>query len=671
MMRIMKKFTLICILALTGFTPFLQAQYIYDYKRTADQYFEQKDFYSAAQYYSKALGTFSIKPGEYRPYQVERGGKKKEQKLKDYEQVVYRLAESYRMYNDFGNAEKYYAESVTFDTSLFPMARYWYGVTIRANAKKGEDYERALEQLTAFRQGYKAYDDFSKRTDLEIKNCEFAIEEMKYPPRYEVVKVSGNINQGGANYAIVPVSANTVYFTSSRPDSMLLAKKANPFVNTLYMATGNNASYESREKVSIPTDKGIEQGAAAITPDGNTLFLTRWNSKDGAKKSTIYRSSRTGNGWSEPQALDASINVPGYSAKEPSVSADGKYFLFVSDRSGGKGGFDIWYAALNSGGTLSAPQNIGNTINSDGDESAPFYEPNKQTLIFSTNGRVGFGGQDFFSSRSAGNFGGWSTPENLGYPINSAKDDQYYTGLSPDKALNKGFISSDRESVCCLEIFAVKRKAKMAGGMVLDCETNKPLAGAKITLLDSTQRNVLETQTSGIGGNYMFEIEMNKKYKVLIEKENYFSKNFNFNSEQLTMVDSMMNPTVCLKRFELDKPIVLNDIYYDYNKATLRPESRNNLDSLYFLLLDNPKMEIELGAHTDSKGTDAYNLKLSNARAKSCVDYLISKGIEEKRIVSKGYGETRPVAPNTLPNGADNPDGRQQNRRTEFKVLRN
>ncbi len=211
----------------------------------------------------------------------------------------------------------------------------------------------------------------------------------------------------------------------------------------------------------------------------------------------------------------------------------------------------------------------------------------------------------------------------------------------------------------------------MAGGMVLDCETNKPLAGAKITLLDSTQRNVLETQTTGMGGNYMFEIEMNKKYKVLIEKENYFSKNFNFNSEQLTMVDSMMNPTVCLKRFELNKPIVLNDIYYDYNKATLRQESKVILDSLYYLLLDNPKMEIELGAHTDSKGTDAYNLKLSNARAKSCVDYLIGKGIEQRRIVSKGYGETRPVAPNTLPNGADNPEGRQQNRRTEFKVLRN
>ncbi len=671
MMSLMKKFTLICILALTGVFHNLQAQYVTDYKRTADQYFEQKDYYSAAQYYSKALGTFNVKPGEYRPYQVEHSGKKKQQKLKDYEQVVYRLAESYRMYNDFGNAEKYYGEAVQFDSTLFPQARYWYGLTIRANAKKSEDYERAWEQLSAFRRGQKSYDDYSKKADMEIKNCEFAIEEMKYPPRYEVVKVSGNINQGGANYAIVPVADRMVYFTSSRPDSMMLAKKGNPFVNTLYVAMGDNASYESREKVSIPTDKGIEQGAAAITPDGKTLFLTRWNSKDGSKKSSIYKSTRTGNGWSEPQPLDATINAPGYSSKEPSVSSDGKYFLFVSDRSGGKGGFDIWYASIGSGGTLSAAQHIGATLNSDGDESAPFYDPAKQTLIFSSNGRVGLGGQDFYSAKSAGNFGGWSTPQNMGYPINSAKDDQYYTGLSPDKALNKGFISSDRESVCCLEIFAVKRRAKMAGGMVLDCETNKPLAGAKITLLDSTQRNVLESQTTGFGGNYTFEIEMNKKYKVLIEKENYFSKNFTFNSEQLTMVDSMMNPTVCLKRFEIDKPIVLNDIFYDYNKATLRPESKLILDSLYFLLLDNPKMEIELGAHTDSKGTDAYNLKLSNNRAKSCVDYLISKGIEQKRILSKGYGETRPVAPNTLPNGSDNPDGRQQNRRTEFKVLRN
>lgn len=668
-MNLMKKFTLILILIAGCSLNALQAQLVYDYKRTADNYFEQKDYYSAAQYYSKALGTFTVKPGEYRPYQLSKDGKSKQKKLKDYEQVVYRLAESYRMYYDYSNAEKWYAEAVNFDPVQFPLTGFWYGTCIRANAKTAADYEKALAQFQQFKQSYKGTDEYSNRTALEIKNCEFAAEEMKYPPRYEVVKVTGNINQGGANYAPVPVSSNTFYFTSSRPDSALLEKKANPFINTLYVARGDQNSFESNEKLAIPMEKGIEQGAAAITPDGNTMYLTRWTKKDGNKQSTIYRSARSGSNWAEPQPLDANINAPGYNAKEPYVTADGKYFLFVSDRPGGKGKFDIWYSTINTGGVLSAPNNMGNTINTIEEESAPFYDPVKKILVFSTNGRVGFGGMDFFSSK--GSFGGWSVPENMGYPMNAAKDDLYYAALASDNALQKGYISSDRESVCCLEIFAVKRKVKLAGGLVLDCDGSKPLEGAKITLLDSTQRNVLETQTTGPAGNYSFEVEMNKKYKVLVEKENYFSKNFNFSAEQLSMVDSLMNPTVCLKRFEIDKPIVINDIFYDYNKSSLRPESKLILDSLYYLLLDNPKMEIELGAHTDSKGTDAYNLKLSNARAKSCVDYLLGKGIPQNRVISKGYGESRPIAPNTLPNGKDNPNGRQQNRRTEFKVLKN
>lgn len=665
MMNLMKRFTLICILALAGLFSSLQAQYVQDYKRTADLYFEQKDFYSAAQYYSKALGTFSVKPGEYRPYQLDKDGKSKQKKLKDYEQVVYRLAESYRMYNDFGNAAKYYEEATNFDAAQFPLARYWYAVCVRSNAKTSADYEKALAQFKQFKGGYKTFDDHSKNADLEIKNCEFAIEEMQYPPRYEVAKVTGNINQGGANYAPVPVNDRTFYFTSSRPDSSLINKKTNPFINTLYVATGDQGNFNSREKVTIPMEKGVEQGVASIAPDGNTLYVTRWTVKDGQKKSSIYRSIRSGNGWTEPKLL---FKAAEYNDKEPFVTADGKYLLFASDRPGSAGKFDLWVSSIN-GGSISEPSNMGKTLNSPGDESAPFYDPAKQVLIFSSNGRVGFGGQDFFSSK--GDFSNaWSTPENMGYPINSAKDDQYYAGLTPASAMQKGFISSDRESICCLEIFAFKRRVKMAGGMVLDCETNKPLQGAKITLLDSMQKAV-EVQQSGIAGNYMFEVEMNKKYRVVIEKDNYFSKNYTFNTEQLSMVDSMMNPTVCLKRFEINKPIVINDIFYDYNKATLRPESKLILDSLYYLLLDNPKMEIELGAHTDSKGTDAYNLKLSNARAKSCVDYLVGKGIPTSRVVSKGYGESRPVAPNTLPNGKDNPDGRQLNRRTEFKVLRN
>ncbi|MCK7558323.1 OmpA family protein [Chitinophaga sedimenti] len=217
----------------------------------------------------------------------------------------------------------------------------------------------------------------------------------------------------------------------------------------------------------------------------------------------------------------------------------------------------------------------------------------------------------------------------------------------------------------------MKRKSKMLGGMVLDCETRQPLSGARVTLLDTINNKIIDQQTIDASGLYTFEVEVKKRYKVLVEKENYFSKGMQVSTNPLENMDTLMSPSLCLNRYEIGKAIILKDIFYDYNKADLRQQSLVVLDTLYQIMIDNPAITIELSAHTDSKGTDAYNLKLSEARAQSCVNYLISKGIARSRLESKGYGESKPIAPNNLPNGKDNPDGRQLNRRTEFKVLRN
>lgn len=643
----------------------LQAQYVYDYKRTGDVYYEAKDYYSAAQYYQRALGTFKINPNEILPYQP--GSKGKETgKVKDYETVKYRLAESYRMYNDFGNAEKYYEEVVSYNNpDLFPLARFWYGVCLRANSK----YPEAIDQFKQFKDKYTKVDDITSRVALEIASCEFAISEASRTPGYIVTKLNGDVNVGGANYAPALLGKNLLLYTSSRPDTTVLEKKKkeNPYINSLFQADGKDAAFSNSRPLAIPEVKGVDQGVSAITPDGNSIFLTRWTNKNGVKAAAIYVSTRSGNNWSEPKPLGPNVNVDGYSSMQPFVTADGKYLLFASNRPGGMGKNDLWYSMLDKN-TPGAARNMGTGINTRDEEQAPFYDGDRHMLIFSSDGRVGLGGLDFYSSE--GDFSSWAVPKNLGAPLNSPKDDIYYAAADWSHPMNGGYISSDRESVCCLELFYIKRISKSIHGMVMDCDNNLPLSGAKITLIDTIQQKVLQQVTLDETGRYRFEVEAKRNYKIMAEKENYFSKAIYINTDQLEKVDSMESPSICLKRYEIGKPIILKDIYYDFDKATLRPQSLIVLDTVVSIMQDNPNIIIEMSAHTDSKGKDEYNMKLSQRRAQSCVDYLISRGIPSSRMIAKGYGESRPIAPNTLPNGKDNPEGRQLNRRTEFKVLR-
>jgi OOP family OmpA-OmpF porin len=659
----MKKITLYWLITLTCAVSTVNAQYVYDYRHSADIFYAARDYYSAAQYYNKALGTFKLKPEEVLPYAVAKAGKTNT-KFKDYQTIVNRLAESYRLYNDYGNAEKWYAQAAGFNNPEFPLARYWYAVCLRANGK----YQEALEQFKQFKQSYTTADDVSTRATLEMACCEFAIAEESAIPRYTIAKINGNVNEGGANYAPVQLNNNTLLFTSSRPENNNTEKKGNPYVNTLYTSQGTDNNFGVCQKLNIPAAKGMDQGTATISPNGSTMYLTRWNMKGGLKQSAIYVSNRQGNGWTEPKILGPNVNVEGYNSMQPFITTDGKYLLFSSNRPGGMGKNDLWYCSIENGNP-GAARNMGTNINSKDEDQAPFYDTEKSILVFSSDGRVGLGGLDFFQCE--GTFGNWGTPKNMGKPLNSPKDDIYYAASNAIHPLAGGYISSDRESVCCLEIFGVKKIAKTVYGLILDCDNDLPLTGAKVTLLDTAKQVVLQQVTLDETGRYSFEVDMQRQYKIMAEKENYFSKAIYFNTDSLVIVDSLMNPTICLKHYEIGKAIILKDIYYDFNKATLRDQSKIVLDTVVAIMKDNENIVIEMSAHTDSKGSDSYNMKLSQRRAQSCVDYLIEMGIPPSRMIAKGYGKTRPIAPNTLPNGKDNPDGRQLNRRTEFKVLRN
>ena len=650
------------------------AQFVTNSRRVADIYFQNKEYYAASEYYKKALNISTATDtaaGVVTPYGFEKKVKEADPKQEDYEYNVYQLASSLRLYKNYKDAQAWYAIAVNFTNPRYALSPYWYGETLRANQK----YDEAILAYNAFLTKYKQEDEYTKDAKMEISSCRFAMFENKYPRLFQLEKLGNNINQAGSNYTPYLVN-NNFYFTSSRPvaksgkDEVLedntgkskVSKKQSPYVNAVYEVSGSPLSKNiSLQKVSAATTNK-ESAAPAFHPSGKIMYMTSWTAK-GTKK--IYQYNAVVGGaakWSEPLELGNQVNVNGFNAMQPFVTKDGKFFIYASDRPGGQGKYDLWYCPLLGDGSLGAAVNMGPEINTREDEQAPYYNSKTGKLLYSSNGKIGLGGMDFYESD--GDFSKWSQPRNMGYPFNSSKDDMYFTPLNDDDT--EGYVSSDRASLCCLEIFHIKVKYLSIQGVVLDCNTKKPLEGVEVTLTDSLGQ---EKMTSGASGQYAFRVTNNRMLKLRAEKEDYFSKELTYTYDLLS-ADTLFNPLLCLVPMVIDKPIVLQDIYYDFDRDSLKEESKVVLDDLYKIMTDNPKIEIELSAHTDNIGTEAYNDDLSNRRAKSCVDYLVSKGIPASRMTSKGYGFHKSVAPNQLSDGTDNPAGRQMNRRTEFKVTK-
>jgi OOP family OmpA-OmpF porin len=646
------------------------AQFVTNSKRVADVYFQNKEYYAAAEYYKKALQISADSVGFVVPYGFESKIKEESPKKDDYEYCVFQLAEALRLYKNFTDAEKWYAMAKDFTNPRYVLSSFWYAETLRSNQKFGE----AITAFNDFLAKYKVKDTYAAKAKTEIASCQFALYELKYPRLFKLSRLQNDINDKGSNYTPT-IKGGNFYFTSSRPigsggkkevltdKNAKVAKKETPFLNAIYVASGNPLTESISIKKTAVEGKDRESAAPAFHPNGKVAYLTSWTTQGNKKIYQLNATPGATKDWSEPIELGNQINVKGFNAIQPFVTRDGRFLVFSSDRPGGSGKYDLWYAAIRVDGSLGVAMNMGDKINTPDDEQAPYYNAGTKRLLYSSNGKIGMGGFDFYESD--GDFSQWSEPRNLGYPFNSSKDDLYFTPLDNDDA--EGYVSSDRESVCCLEIFHVKREYLVIQGILLDCNTLKPLPDAVITLADSVQQFKATTDETG---RYTFKVNSNRHFKLTAEKEKYFSKVISFSYDQMAQKDTLFSPELCLIPFEMDKPIVLKDVLYEFDKATLTEDSKEKLDHLYTIMVDNPSIEIELSAHTDSKGLDIYNLDLSNRRAKSCVDYLAGKGIAANRMTSKGYGETRPIAPNELANGKDNPAGRALNRRTEFKVTK-
>ena len=647
----------------------VKAQYVVDYLKAADNYYKRADYYSATLYYGKYLASNSSgNRGDYNPYAVAVKDAKKKKTAGDSRQLaLYHLAESFRQLNFPAKAAEYYKQVLDFDKARYPLIRYHYAVCLRSLQQFGE----AEQAFSDFLEEYKTEDSYTEAARKEILNLRFIQAQLKKKDLkwYTVKKIAAPINTTGASYAPVWIADNVLLFTSTRPDSP--AGKNQVFVNRIYKAFYGDSTNVTVSLSDLPETKG-HQGAPGFTPDGRTVFFTRWMISDGKKTSAIYSSHKDTKGWSTPVA-DSLLNTPSYNTQQPFVMEDGKTLLYASDKPGGSGGFDLWKAELDSSGTPLNSVNLGAEINTSGDELAPYYHAASGTLVFSTDGRVGMGGFDFFYSQA--NAGAWGAPVNFGYPVNSVKDDIYFVSRGGAKnILEDVLLSSDRSADCCLELFSLKKAhpVKHVAGVVIDCRDNTPLTGVRLSVLDTVNHTLMYNRTTAADGTYSFTLDAYQPLKIVASASAYTSDSVHFIAPPDADEDTA-TVGICLTHYvpAVGESMVVENVYFDFSEATLKDSSHAALDNIVSILKEHPNMFVEISAHTDSKGKAPYNQRLSLNRAKSVIAYLVSRGIDKERLWSKGYGSSRPVAPNTNPDGSDNPDGRQRNRRIEFKVLKN
>jgi OmpA-OmpF porin, OOP family len=640
------------------------AQYVKNYKRAADKFYKQGDYNSAAQYYERSLaGNTTVKSG-YEPYQVEKKSAGSAPKgVNPKIELLYNLATCYFKLQDYSHAETYYNEVIDLDAAAYPNALYEYAICLRANGK----YNLARQQLEKFLKTKPAADYKAKATQ-ELANCTFIQQQLQLGAgNVKVEKLTSQINKEGASYAAAWMNTGTLVFTATR-GALDERSKTTEYNNALYTTAQNSGTFAEAQKLPISGINSTHQGVATFTPDGKKMFFTGWNTlTDGKRTFAIYSSEQTANSWSPAVLVEGSVNTEGTDARQPHVTADGKYLLFSSNRPGGQGGFDLWYAPLKDGKPGKA-MNMGANVNSKDDDGAPFYFSAGNTLVFASKGRVGMGGFDLFSA--TGSFGSSFTEAvNLGYPVNSVKNDNYFVNRGRN-LLEDAIISSDRGSLCCLELFAVhKSYNQYFAGQIIDCESKSPIAGVTVTATAGAQP--LAKQTTNAEGYYLLETEAGKEVKLIAVKDAY--KNEALGSVAAS-ADTINVGQGCLTKipdpFKGKETLVTHDIRFGYNEKEVAPDSYGYMNEMAAYLKANPAVRLEISAHTDGIGSASYNQQLSQARADACVAYLVNAGVDMSRLVPKGYGATMPLEKEKDKRGRDIPAAREKNRRVEFKVIK-
>jgi OOP family OmpA-OmpF porin len=427
----------------------------------------------------------------------------------------------------------------------------------------------------------------------------------------------------------------------------------------------SNGRFQKPVSISPIINTPENEGTCTVSADGRQIIFTSCRGRSGFGNCDLFESHRTGNNWSEPVNLGAKINSYAWES-QPSLSADGRVLFFVSDRKGGVGSRDIYRAEKDAAGNWTQAKNLGSNINTRFDEISPFIHANGRTLFFASNGYPGFGGYDVF--QSAWQDSAWVAPVNFGSPVNN-HEDQFSMFITADGSTayysheDAGGQSNSRIYTLIIpEQLRIKRYSTSLSGLVTDAKTGLPLK-AKIELIDLSSHDLVsEVYADSINGKYLMVLTRGAAYGLFVSCPGYLYKSLNFN-----LIEGKLEPVkidIQLQPVQTGSAIVLRNIFFDSDRYALRPESFPELDETFLFLKSNPSVHIEISGHTDNIGQPDKNLQLSMNRAHAVVDYLIQKGIDSRRLSTKGYGASMPIAQN------DTEAGRQTNRRIEFRIVK-
>lgn len=580
-----------------------------------------------------------------------------------------KLAKSYYYMNQNVKSEEAYSKLITMPGGNLSEDYYDYAMVLKTDGKYDES-NKWMDKFTELKSTDLRARDYSANkgtlNDLSKDNGKYKIEHL-------------NVNTDAEDFG-TSFYKDKIVFASSRTNK-LAPKKSNrndkPYLN-IYVSEIDQSQLKDPENFDKSLNGKMNDGPASFSKDGSFMAYTE-NNYDLKKKELvvnleIYFRTFTDKKWSDPEPFI--LNSKEYSVGHPSLSSDGNTMYFTSDMPGGFGGTDIYRITKDEKGTWAKAQNLGDKVNTEGNEMFPFYEETSGTLYFASNGRFGLGGLDIFTATKSGS--GFSIASNAGAPLNTQADD---FAIIIDGKTNQGYFSSNRaggsgdDDIYSVDLLSSKKIM----GIAKDIK-EKAIPNTFITLLDD-KGFILDTITTKSDGAYTFQVESGKMFKLTGKKISYVDgeNTANTNGSELVVISDvtlLKKEEVVAQKIkpgaDLGQIIELNDIYFDLDKYNIRPDAEGELDKIVKIMNDYPDMVVELGSHTDCRETKAYNQILSDKRAKSSVDYIRKRITSPGRITGKGYSKTKLV--NDCFCEGDiastcSEDQHQKNRRTEFIVI--
>ncbi len=660
----MKKLSAFIALFL-GVVLFMNAQPLRDLKtsqklKIAEEQMSFGDYYNALDWYNKVL--------EDDPSDLN---------------VIQKIADLQFKLRDLKAAQKWFGKVVKKDkTGKFPAARFHYARILKMNG----ELDLAQEEFEQF--GMNSSDNgLKKLATKEIEGIQLS-KSLSESEDITVKDAGDNINSPYTDFSPIYVGDDLFYGAMVAEEVIVLDGSAKDYFAKIYKAKRKKNGFSKGSPIEQSINKpGAHTGNVSVAPDGERIYFTRTEfSSNQITSSTLYMAQISNGEWGAATPVEG---LGDYIVKHPAV---GKMFgdeviFFTSDKVGGNGGTDIYYAKIDGNG-VSSPTNLGDKINTGGDESTPYYRDGK--LYFSSTGHPTIGGADVFVSTWDGS---WNAPENMGKGINTSYDDIYF---SLDESGYEGLVVSNRPSsrslkskTCCDDIYTVSIKE-----VILDLEAltfqdakGKKLKGVTLQLVEmlNGKEGKTESDTNKGGNKFKFDLAREMAYKIIATKDGYNPASVEFNTvglgesqtitKKLTLTPIPVVPEyveveeIVYDTIRSQTPMRLNNILYDYDKSFIRTDAESDLSMVLSYLNSYPDLVIELSSHTDSKGNETYNQTLSQKRAEAAKSWLLNKGVSSERIKAVGYGESMPIAENKNADGSDNPEGRQMNRRTEFKII--